>query len=190
METTNNRLKHLPYVLTYSRLPMAIYYLAAAIFPALQNASTIGIILILAILTDIFDGIIARRLKVVTDHLRQLDSRIDTIFWFSLAYLLLVMELQFMKAHAVMILMLISLEIFVQVFGYFKFSKSIALHTYAAKAWAVLLTLTVLVLLWGQNAELIFNIMFAWSIVVQAEAVFILLKLKSYRVDVKSMFTL
>jgi CDP-diacylglycerol--glycerol-3-phosphate 3-phosphatidyltransferase len=156
----------------------------------MQQPLLIGLILITAILSDIFDGIIARRLNVATPELRQLDSKVDTIFWFSLLYLLIVMKTEFMRTHALPLFILLGLEVSVQLFGFFKFNTSIALHTYAAKAWAILLTITVLVLLWGNNADIIFGIMFGWGLIAQTEAFLILLKLKTARVDVKSILSL
>lgn len=190
MKTTNSYLKQIPYMLTYSRLLMAIYYIFVAIFESLQDPLVIGIILIAAIVTDIFDGVLARKFKSDTVHLRQLDSKIDTIFWLSLTYVLLVTQSAFMKEHAIKLIILIALEIAVQLFGYFKFNTAIAFHTYAAKAWALLLTATVLVLLSGYRAEIIFRIMFVWGIIVQAEVIYILLKLKTFRVDIKSFLKL
>jgi CDP-diacylglycerol--glycerol-3-phosphate 3-phosphatidyltransferase len=183
-------LLNVPYLLTYSRLLMAVVYIFASLYKPAQQPLFVGLILIYAILSDIFDGVIARRLKIATDHLRQLDSKVDTVFWFSLLYLLIVMRPEFMKDHALPLFILLVLEIGVQLFGFFKFNTAMALHTYAAKAWAVLLTLTVLQLLWTGDAAVLFTIMFAWGLISQTEVILILLKLKTYRVDIKSILVL
>ncbi len=185
-----NFLKQLPYLLTYSRLLVAIYYILVAFCKPLQDPFMISALLLYAILSDIFDGVIARKLKIDSVHLRQLDSKTDTIFWLSLLYVLFVMHTSFILNHAFEFFILIVSEIAVQAFGYLKFNRSLALHTYAAKAWAVLLTLTVLQLLLGQQAEIIFYIAFVWGLIAQLEITLIILKMKAHKVDVSSIFKL
>ena len=183
-------LKRIPYFLIYSRIVMAVYFILATIWKPLQDPIVISVVLITGILTDIFDGIIARKLKCDTIHLRQLDSKADTVFWIALLYLLLSIHAKFMRDHAVELFILLASEITIQLFGYFKFNRALALHTYAAKTWAVLLTLTVLQLLLIGHAETLFYIMFVWGLLSQIEVMIIVFKLKIFTIDVRSIFSL
>lgn len=183
-------LKNSPYLLTYSRLAMAVYYILVALCKPLQNPIVVSLILVSAILTDIFDGVLARKFKVDTVHIRQLDSKVDTVFWLALFYVLIVMRHAFVKAHAVELFVLILSEVALQLFGYFKFNSSLALHTYSAKIWALLITFTVLQLLLGNPPELLFKITFIWGLISQLEVLLIVLKLKQFRIDVRSFFSL
>ena len=182
--------KQLPYALIYLRLLIGVYFILASITGPLQNPLTISVLLTGGIFTDIFDGIIARKLKCDTVHLRQLDSKVDTVFWFSLLYVLLVMRNRFIIDHAIELFILLALEIGVQLFGYFKFNSSLALHTYAAKGWAVLLTLTVLQLLLGSETEILFYCMFIWGLITQTEVLIIVFKMKTFKIDIRSVFHL
>ena len=183
-------MKAIPYILTYSRLVMAVFYILVSICKPLQSNALVVGILITAILTDIFDGVIARRLKMSTVHLRQLDSKVDTVFWLSLMYVLIIMQSTFVKAHAVGIFILVASEILIQVIGYFRFNSSLALHTYAAKAWAVLLTITVCEVFIGSHANFWFNVTFVWGLIAQLEIIVIIFKLKTFKTDISSIFTL
>jgi phosphatidylglycerophosphate synthase len=183
-------MKAIPYILTYSRLVMAVFYILVSICKPLQSNALVVGVLIAAILTDIFDGVIARRLKMSTVHLRQLDSKVDTVFWLSLMYVLIIMQSSFVKAHAIGIFILVASEILIQVIGYFRFNSSLALHTYAAKAWAILLTITVCEVFIGSHANFWFNIAFVWGIIAQLEIIIIIFKLKTFKADVSSVFTL
>lgn len=183
-------MKSVPYILTYSRLVMAVFYIIVSICKPLQSNALVVEVLIAAILTDIFDGIIARRLKMSTVHLRQLDSKVDTVFWLSLMYVLIIMQSAFVKAHAIGIFILLASEIIIQVVGYFRFNSSLALHTYAAKAWAILLTITVCEVFIGSHANFWFNITFVWGLIVQLEVVIIIFKLKTFKADVSTVFAL
>lgn len=184
----SNLIKNSPYILAYSRLLMAVFYILTAIYKPLQIPALVSTVLIAAILTDIFDGIIARKLKLDSIHLRQLDSKVDTVFWLSLFYVLIVMRSAFVKEHALGLFILIFSEVAIQVFGYFKFNSSLALHTYSAKAWAILITITVLNLLLAGHAEYLFKITFVWGLITQLEVLLIVFKLKTFKTDVRSLF--
>jgi phosphatidylglycerophosphate synthase len=185
-----NFLKQIPMLLIYSRLLMAIYYILAVIYKPFRHDYLICLVLVYAILSDIFDGIIARKLKCDTNELRQMDSRVDLIFWLSLLYLLVVVRFDFMRTHVVEFAVLVFSELFVQLYGYLKFKSPLALHTYSAKAWAVLLTITVLQLILVKQATLLFYITFLWGLLTQLEVCYIIYKLRTYTVDVKSVFKL
>lgn len=106
-------MKKVPYILTYSRLAMAVFYILVSICKPLQNSGLIVAVLIAAILSDVFDGIIARRLNVATPQLRQLDSKVDTVFWLSLMYVLIITQSAFVKANAISIFILVASEILI-----------------------------------------------------------------------------
>ena len=190
MKTIQTTLNKLPYLLTYSRLAFTLIILLMSLHKPLQMPIAIILLLVAALLTESFDSSLAKKFRLYSVQLRQLDSKIDTFFWFSVLILIMAVYPAFITAHFLQIAILVLLEILVLSTSYFKFKKSMALHTYAAKVWAILLALTVVNLCAGNNANIVFNIAFAWGILSQMEALSILTKLKSYRADVKSIFHL
>jgi len=72
-------LRHLPNLLTAARLP-AIFLITLWTYWAGPWASAALALFILAALTDIFDGWIARQLNAVTDFGRLMDALVDKIF--------------------------------------------------------------------------------------------------------------
>ncbi len=72
-------LRHLPNLLTAARLP-AIFLITVWTYWAGPWASAALALFILAALTDIFDGWIARKLNAVTDFGRLMDALVDKIF--------------------------------------------------------------------------------------------------------------
>lgn len=190
MKTIQTTLSKLPYVLSYSRLALTLLILLMTIVKPMQHPVGICVILLIAISTEIFDSALAKKFKLYSVSLRQLDSKIDTFFWFSVLVLVMAVFPEFIKAHTVQIFSLIAIEILILAFGYSKFRKSLALHTYSAKVWAALLTITVLSLCRGNDARIVFNIAFIWGLISQLEALLIIFKLKTYRADVKSIFHL
>lgn len=72
-------LRHLPNLLTAARLP-AIFLITILTYWGGVWASAALALFILAALTDIFDGWIARKLNAVTDFGRLMDALVDKIF--------------------------------------------------------------------------------------------------------------
>ncbi|MDP2386036.1 MAG: CDP-alcohol phosphatidyltransferase family protein [Bacteroidota bacterium] len=89
MKSIKNKI---PELLIYSRLALAWMMLAIGLLNPLWAKTAIIIILITGLLTDVFDGIIARHLKLSTAHLRQLDTKIDRIFWLSALFVLMLIH--------------------------------------------------------------------------------------------------
>ena len=117
----------IPHALLYSRLVVAILIISFSfmrISPAIIVALSIY-----AILSDVFDGMLARHLKISTIEMRQLDTKIDTVFWFSCLFYLCINQTPFLKAHIVELFVLVFSELFIIVFGKFKFNeRSTASH--------------------------------------------------------------
>ncbi len=73
----------IPILLILSRLAIGFLMIALIIIQVENYPSIAVILLTIGLLTDIFDGIIARKLNVSTQTLRRLDSSIDQIFFIS-----------------------------------------------------------------------------------------------------------
>lgn len=70
--------------LTLVRLALAPVFVAIA---AARSAGAVAAtLLVLGFLSDVFDGVVARRFGVATATLRRLDSSVDTIFYLAVAW--------------------------------------------------------------------------------------------------------
>ena len=74
-------MKNLPIGLIYFRLYSGILILTLSFFDSEYYAAITAVLFSLGLLSDIFDGIIARRLRVATQKLRRLDSLVDQVFF-------------------------------------------------------------------------------------------------------------
>lgn len=75
---------NIPIALTIFRLCLAPVILLLAWY-SVDNASMIILFLMfLGLLSDIFDGIIARKQNISTEKLRRMDSQVDMVFWLSI----------------------------------------------------------------------------------------------------------
>ncbi len=181
----NRILFKIPFFLLYSRLVVAFFM---TIFSFIKISPTIIIALtIYAIISDIFDGIIARKLKISSQEMRRLDTKIDTIFWFSCLFYICLNHADFLKSHLLKIGILVFSELLITLFGFLKFHERISYHTILSKFWALLLLWFVVTLISKNSATLSFEIAFWYGIVVQLEILLIAIILKNNQTDIPNV---
>ena len=100
------------------RVPAALVILRAVCGPVLLAAAAAGwspwllaSLVTVAFISDVFDGIIARRLGVATEGLRRADSIVDTAFYICATLALLLRASSVIEAHIVGVVVLVSLEL-------------------------------------------------------------------------------
>ena len=177
----------LPWILVLFRLGTGPVMLGLAI---ISHPRICALILALGVLSDILDGIIARRLGVATPALRVWDSRADVAFWLSafvavaVAYPGLVIVLLPIAA------VIAALEIGNHLVSFARFKREASPRHYLSKLfglglWAVctqaFLTGGVMPTLW---------IVAAIGILSQIEAFAITMRLQTWRCDVPTVFSL
>lgn len=179
-------LNSMPYTLLYSRLIVSILIIIFS-FIKIEPVAIISLS-IYAIISDVLDGIIARYLKISTQEMRQMDTKIDTVFWFSCLFYISINYPYFLKHHLLQIGILVFSELFVIAFGFLKFHERISYHTIFSKSWALLLLWFFVDLILNKSAHYSFIISFWYGIFVQIEILLIALILKKSQTDVPSVF--
>ena len=79
-------MKQIPILLIAFRFLLAPVMLYLGYFYKTTYRQLIIVLLIAGLLSDIFDGIIARNQNISTTTLRRLDSQTDMIFWLSAGF--------------------------------------------------------------------------------------------------------
>ena len=149
----------------------------------------IVILMILGLITDIFDGIIARKLNVSTEKLRIWDSNVDQFFWLIVIGSIFYLNIEFIKEHINWIAIIVSFEILCYIISYFKFKKSIATHSILAKLWTITLLGFLIDLVLNGTSYLPFNICVVLGIVSRFEIILIILKLNKWTTDIPSVLS-
>lgn len=177
-----------PYLLIYTRLLTGFVILLLSIY-AVPHYSAIAVtLLVVGLLTDIFDGIIARRLKVSTEKLRRLDSTVDQVFFVAVAISTWVQCPSFFKENMSWLIILIATEAFTYLLCFLKFKKEIATHTIGAKIWTLLLCATLIQVMLQCQSGLLFMLCFWVGIVTRIEIIGILLALKAWANDIPTIY--
>jgi len=178
----------LPITLIYSRLAIGFLILFLSVL-RVENYKIIAVILLsVGLLTDIFDGIIARRLNISTQTLRRLDSTIDQVFFISFACATYIQCPVFFKDNSIKLFILFGFEAMTYLVCFFKFRKEIATHSIGAKIWTLLLFATLLQIIWQCQSVVLFQICFWVGLVTRLEIIAIILILKKWANDVPSVY--
>lgn len=98
-----------------------------------------GLILTAAVLSDIFDGILARRLGVATPFLRRLDSAVDIVFYLGVGVALWRLRPEVVRAHAALLGGVVGLELLRFGIERLKYGRKASYHLWSAKAWGLAL---------------------------------------------------
>ena len=129
-----------------STIPLALTGLRALLAPlvvamALWHPTGLGfgICLALAFLSDVFDGILARRLGVATTTLRRLDSLVDSVFYLAVLFAAWHLYPAAIRRNLAPLAVLGGLEIARYVLDLAKFKREASYHMWSSKLWGILL---------------------------------------------------
>jgi cardiolipin synthase len=127
-------IKSLPDILSCTRLLLVPVVLALALSNLPFYA---GAALLAAGLTDVLDGIIARRLNIATAYGSRLDSIADTLMEITAAAAVLILKPEILTGHALILGAWIAIEVSSVLLGWIKFGRIANLHLYLTKAAGV-----------------------------------------------------
>lgn len=178
--------KVIPLSLTALRAALGPIIAFLAIFYPAQFA--FGICLVAAFLSDIFDGMIARRLKVATPALRRLDSIADTMFYVAATFAAWHLHPEAITERLLPFGVLIALELIRYAVDMMKFGREASYHMWSSKLWGIALFAGFYSLLALGRDGLLISLAIYIGIVADLEGIAISLVLRQWRVDVPTIF--
>src|ERR1700744_2054267 len=137
-------MKKLPLLLIWSRVAFATIVIALSILKPSYFRIIIVTLIGLGLISDIFDGIVARKLNVSTPKLRRLDSTIDQVFWLAVVATAYIIDPEFFKDNILAIAIIIGLEAACYIICFLKFRKEVATHALSSKLWTLVLFATLI----------------------------------------------
>ena len=138
--------------------------------------------------SDIFDGIIARHLKISTQLLRRLDSTVDQIFFISVVISTYIQCPEFFSANASRLIILFAFGGLTYLVSFIKFKKEIATHSIGAKIWTLLLFATLVEIIAHCESVILFSFCFWVGLITRIEIVSIVLILRKWTSDVPTFY--
>jgi phosphatidylglycerophosphate synthase len=181
-------MKFIPVALIYTRLILGLSLIALSIINV-DHFKFIAIsFLTIGLLTDIFDGIIARRLNISTQTLRRMDSTVDLIFFLSVVAAIYLQSPAFFSSNALMIGILLGFEALTYIISYLRFGKEIATHSIGAKLWTLLLFALLIELIVRGDSNMLFKLTFWLGLITRLEIMLITLTVKEWTTDVPGLY--
>ena len=177
--------RRLPLLLTVSRIALApvMLFLAAA-WP---SRAAFAACLAAAFLSDVFDGIVARRLGIATVALRRLDSAADSIFYLAAVFALWRLHPAVIVDHLGALAVLALLEIARYVLDFAKFGREASYHMWSSKLWGIALFAGFFSVLAMGSDGIFVTLAIYLGIVADLEGLAISLVLREWRTDVPTL---
>jgi phosphatidylglycerophosphate synthase len=141
-----------------------------------------------AALTDVLDGILARRLGVTSERGGALDSLADHLLSISLFAWLLMLRPEFFREQLVPLALWISFALFVLAVGWFRRGQMVNLHLFSTKvAGTVGYVFGILLLFTGSYSVAVFAVAMALVWVAAGEALLVILTGRDLRAHAAAM---
>ena len=141
----------IPSLLVIFRFVIAPFLL----WDALDGTTTIWFLIgfITAFISDIFDGIIARRLGISTAKLRQADSWADVCLFSCIFISAWLVHRDILINYQIPLLTVVFAQLIWWIVNLLKYGKPASYHTYSAKLWGITLFVAIVALFGFNYAE-------------------------------------
>jgi CDP-diacylglycerol--glycerol-3-phosphate 3-phosphatidyltransferase len=139
------------------------------------------------ILSDIFDGIIARKLNISTENLRLLDTFIDLLFYIALLIYILSRNPLILSDNLSFISIILFLEGLMYAISLIRFKKIPSPHAILSKFWGIYLVIEFTLLLLDVKG-VHFKIALLFGILAHVDRVLIYSFLREWDHDIPSTF--
>jgi phosphatidylglycerophosphate synthase len=177
-------MRKLPVILVGLRGLLGPVILAACL-KAWSSYWTIGMLAV-AFVSDVLDGVVARRLEVATARLRLADSLTDTFFYLCVAIGCFLAYPEVWRRYRAGVLLIVVLEASRWIFDLVKFGKVASYHMWSAKLWGITLFLGFGEVLARGNAGMFFTAAVGAGVVTEVEGLIASVLLPCWRHDVPS----
>jgi len=178
-------LRSVPMGLTVLRLLLApvLVWLVYAGTPGVVFAS----IVLVAFVSDYFDGVIARKLGVASAELRHFDSRADLVFYATAAWAVWRLHPDVVRSVAIPALVIVGLDVVRHVFDFAKFGRDVAYHAWSSKVWGLSLALALVLLMGFGVSQPFIGITVILGLIAQIEGLLISVALPVWTHDVPTL---
>lgn len=178
-------MKNIPFHLIILRLSLAPIMLSLSYLHIAYVGIFLFALLFVGILSDVLDGVIARKLKISTDNLRKWDSNVDVVFLLSCIGSAWIVHPDLVEAKSSFILCIMGSELLMYAVSLIRFRRLPSNHAYSSKLFALSIFVCLSTLFLSDDWGITFYIMFVLGILSYLDNILILLRLSSYKVDTK-----
>lgn len=146
------------------------------------------VLIVTGLVTDIFDGIVARTLGISTERLRRLDSSIDQVFWAMVMVATFIISPAFYSSHKLQLVLVVGLEGLAYGVSFLRFRREVATHAILSKIWTITICITIVEAIAAGNAPFTFDVAYYLGVISRIEIILILFCLRYWTNDVPSLY--
>lgn len=179
---------NVPYLLILFRFLLAPTVVMLSFLMGETAAFWVLILMFLGLLSDIFDGIIARKLKIDTEKMRRLDSQTDLVFWLCIAWSCYLIHPDLIKENLSGVIALLVMEAACYATSFIKFGKETCTHAFLSKMWGLTLLAAFTSMLGFGYGEWVLKCCIILGLISQLDVVLIILFLPKWAHDVPSFY--
>ncbi|MEA9411518.1 CDP-alcohol phosphatidyltransferase family protein [Flavobacterium sp. PL02] len=181
-------MKKVPFLLIMTRLMLGFVMIAIANNNFAYVRLVLVLLMILGLLTDIFDGIIARKVGVSSEKLRRMDSQVDLVFWLCVGWCTWLLSPEIIRDYKYAIISIFVMEGLTYVFSILKFGKETCTHAILSKLWGVTLLVAFVSMIGFGHAGIPFFLAVFFGIVGHIDVYLIIYFLPKWIHDVPSSY--
>lgn len=179
---------NIPTLLIAFRLLLAPVILALAYFQGGSSRTLITVFMLLGLVSDILDGIVARHQGISSEKLRRMDSQVDMVFWLSIGVATWLIYPKLIEDNIVPIRWILIMEGMCYVISLMKFGKETCSHAFLSKLWGISLFIAFTSLLGFNYAGFSFQCAIVLGLVSHVDRILITLILPKWAHDVPSVY--
>ncbi|HEX7287553.1 MAG TPA: CDP-alcohol phosphatidyltransferase family protein [Candidatus Angelobacter sp.] len=179
------------------RIPAVMVSFRAALGPVVLLVSLarspsagafLAALIVMALLSDIYDGVLARLWDVDTEDLRRWDTRADTFFYLCVLIAVLVRHPAAVLERWPLIVALLAAEAAQHLFSLFKYGRHASYHSVLSKIWGLLMAAAMISLLGFDLDGWFIDLTLRWGILCNLQGTVMTLLLPAWHRDVPSLF--
>jgi phosphatidylglycerophosphate synthase len=186
-ESARFRKESIPWAMAAGRAALGPVLIAGATCG--WNPLTLAAMVVTALISDIFDGVLARSWGSDTPALRLSDSMADTVFYLCAAAALWLVRPEVLRRNGPLLALLLVLEAARFAFDLTKFGKPASYHSYLAKTWGLLMAVAVTAVFATGRANVLLPAALVLGIACNLEGLAMSVVLPVWRKDVKWLGT-
>lgn len=182
---TNLRKEHIPWIMAAARAVLGPVLIAGA--ECGWNGLALAGVVVAALVSDIYDGVLARRWQCDTAGVRLFDSMADTVFYLCTAVALWISQPQLWRSYWGLLLGLLVLEASRFAFDFAKFGRPASYHSYLAKAWGLAMAVAVIASFAVRHGSVLIPVALVLGILCDLEGLSMSWVMPLWRKDVKTL---
>ena len=152
-----------------------------------NGGTAVAVLLVIGFLSDVFDGVVARRTGTATPILRRLDSTVDTVFYLGIAAAAWMLHRGEIRPLLPLILLVIATELGTNALCWLRFRREASYHAWSARMFGLALFAALLMLFAAGSPALLLPAIVV-GLLSHLENAAITLVLPEWRYDVRSLF--